>query len=128
MSDVRTHPAYADLAKAIADAATPEEIDRFFQLSMDLGQALYVAAWVAAQQQQEQHRMSVPVLVSAILDAAWALSAAQAEDQPVLGELGGFLIGVEERLTQSADGIRRFYYPEWRRLLAEQGPPKAKGS
>lgn len=120
-TDVRTHPAYAALAQSLRDRCTPEELDRFFDVSMQAGQDLFLAAWAIAQQTDP---VSVPALTSAILDAAWALCAAHAEDHLVLGETAGIIIGVDERLTQSADGIRRFYYPEWRRMLAEQGGPK----
>src|ERR671922_168530 len=58
-------------------------------------------------------------------DSRWsarqrAPAAADIETHQVLGEQHGLLIGLEERLTASADAIRRLYYPQWRALLEQQ--------
>lgn len=96
MADPRKHPKYAAAAKALKETTTPEDVDRHFSLALQIGQDVFLAAWTLAAATEP---LSVPALTSAILESAWALAAAHAEDRLVLGERAGIVIGVDERLV-----------------------------
>lgn len=90
--------------------------------------AFYVQVTTAAQEVFDyattfaEHGPEGPqAMRAAILEAAWALAAAHAEDQMVRREAAGQLVGVDERLTSMAFSVRKVYYPFWRFLLEGQG-------
>ncbi|HYZ88312.1 MAG TPA: hypothetical protein VE620_03345 [Myxococcales bacterium] len=119
MADIRKDPRYPAIADLAVRGVSRAEARRFFEFAMEMGQQLFMDAFNIA---RAEDPAQTAVLLSAILEAAWARAAADIETHQVLGEQHGLLIGLEERLTASADAIRRLYYPQWRALLEQQDP------
>jgi hypothetical protein len=102
------------LQRQLAASTSRAEIDAFFAIAIDAGQQVYLQLWTATGGDKR--------LMDAILAAAWARLAADAENDRTIGDTHGILISLESRLEVLTDAVRRYWYPKWRRLLAEQSP------
>jgi hypothetical protein len=110
LDDMRQSAIYRELGRDL----DPREVNAFFDTALEAGQQLFFAAYTLGRNN--------PALMAAILEAAWARLAAEAEDHATIGDLNGVLTSFETRLATFNDAVRRFYFPRWRQLLAEQRP------
>lgn len=105
-------PRLTELFARIRAGVTDADMEQFFYIAMENGQALYAAAHLAA-------GGHFP-LIAAILESAWARAAADAELLVTPADRAGVLQSLETRLDASARAIRDYYYPRWTELLNEQ--------